>query len=271
MYDAVDHLIMPELPEVEMARMLVQDRLKGRLVKSLDIKDPKMLTVGSEHAMREAFIGQRVGDAHRHGKNLLIRIGEDHLYIHLGMSGSLHLVDDREVTPHERLRLGLGDRALVLDDPRRFGRFGLYHRLEDLLIEKDLGPDALTISDKVFVSRMAGRRGSIKPLLLDQSLIAGVGNLYADETLFQEGLHPATKADALSGTDMARLGKRVREVLEASISVRTEFSRLPEGFLLRDRREGAPCPRCSTALEAIRIGGRTTILCPECQSLRTNP
>ncbi len=271
MYDAVVRVIMPELPEVEMARMLVQDRLNGKRVASLQVKDHKMLTNGSERTMREAFIGRSVGDAHRHGKNLLVRIGDDHLFIHLGMSGSLHLVDDRETTPHERLRLGLDEGALVLDDPRRFGRFGLYHRLEDLLTERDLGPDALTMSDKVFVSQMAGRRGSIKPLLLDQSLIAGVGNLYADETLFQEHLHPATKADTIPEANMARLGKRVRKVLEASISVRTEFSRLPEGFLLRDRREGAACPRCSTELAAIRIGGRTTILCPECQSLRTKP
>lgn len=268
MYDAVDYVRMPELPEVEMARRFVEERLIGRRVASLDVKDGKMLANASERSMKNVFIGNTVDDAYRHGKNLLVKIGDHHLHIHLGMSGSLHLVNDRENTSHERFRLGLDEGALVLDDPRRFGRFGIYHRIEDLIMEKELGPDALTVPEKVFVSRLEDRRGSIKPLLLDQSIIAGVGNLYADEALFQERLHPATRADSLSITEMARLGKRIRKVLDASISVRTELSRLPEGFLLRDRREGAPCPRCATALMAIRIGGRTTILCPACQSHR---
>lgn len=257
---------MPELPEVEMARRFVEKHLTGKRVNSLEILDKKMLASGSEREMKEAFLGRTIGEAHRHGKHLLVRIGEDHLYIHLGMSGSLHLMKDGERAPHERFRLGLDGCALVLDDPRRFGRFGLYHRTEDLLAERGLGPDALTISEKAFVSRMTGRRGSIKPLLLDQGVIAGVGNLYADEALFQERLHPTAKADAIPAKDMARLGRRIRSVLEASISVGTDFDRLPEGYLLRDRREGASCPRCGTGLEVLRVGGRTAVLCPRCQS-----
>lgn len=256
---------MPELPEVEMARRFVEDHLKGRTVCSLELLDRKMLASGSERDMEEAFLGRTVGEAHRHGKHLLVRIGEDHLYIHLGMSGSLQMMRDGERTPHERFRLGLDEGALALDDPRRFGRFGIYHRTEDLLREKGLGPDALTVSEKTFASRMSGRRGSIKPLLLDQGVIAGVGNLYADEALFQEGLHPSIKADAIPAKDMARLGRQVRSVLETSISVGTDFAQLPPGFLLRDRREGAPCPRCGTGLVTLRIGGRTAVLCPRCQ------
>ncbi len=259
---------MPELPEVEIARRFVRDRLIGKRVTSIDVLDSRMLARSSERSMRAAFLERTVDDAIRHGKNLLVKIGDDHLYLHLGMSGSLHMVDEDGHTSHERLRLGLDEGALVLDDPRRFGRFGLYHDIEDMLADKGLGPDALTVSDKEFVSRMAGRKSSIKPLLLDQGIIAGVGNLYADEVLFQEQLHPATKANAIARTDMARLGKRIRKVLETSISVRTDFSRLPEGYLLRDRREGAPCPRCATELVVIRVGGRTTVLCPSCQSQR---
>lgn len=259
---------MPELPEVEMARRFVDEHLRGKRVTSLEVLDGRMLACGSETAMREAFLGQTVIRAHRHGKHLLIMIGEDHLYIHLGMSGSLHLMDEGGRSSHERLRLGLDEGDLVLNDPRRFGRFGIFHSVDDLLAEKNLGPDALTVSDRLFVSRMSGRRGSLKPLLLDQSFIAGVGNLYADESLFQERLHPALKTENLSEKDLVRLARRVRRVLETSISVRTEFSRLPEDFLLRDRREGAPCPHCSTALVAIRLGGRTTVLCPKCQNQR---
>jgi len=129
----------------------------------------------------------------------------------------------------------------------------------------------LSVSDEEFVSRLVGRKGSLKPTLLDQSVVAGVGNLYADETLFQERLHPATRTDSLSTREKAALGMRIREVLETSISVRTDFSLLPDGYLLRDRRERAPCPRCEAELEAIQIGGRTTVFCPACQSLRAEP
>lgn len=251
-----------------MARRFVDERLRGRMVTSLEVLDRKMLVSGSERAMRGSFLSQPVVGTHRHGKHLLIRIGDDLLYIHLGMSGSLHIIKDGENTSHQRFRLGLDDCALVLDDPRRFGRFGLYHRTEELLAERGLGPDALTLSDRAFASRMAGRRGSIKPLLLDQGIVAGVGNLYADEALFQEGLHPAAKADGISKRKMEGLGRRVRCVLETSISVGTDFDRLPIGFLLRDRREGAPCPRCGNGLEALRVGGRTAILCSRCQPLR---
>ncbi|HNU35336.1 MAG TPA: DNA-formamidopyrimidine glycosylase family protein, partial [Methanomassiliicoccales archaeon] len=209
---------MPELPEVEMARRFVEEHLKGSRVTSLDILDGRMLISGSEREMRREFLGRTVGKVYRHGKHLLIEIGENQLHIHLGMSGSLHLVADGEHTTHERFRLDLEEGTLVLDDPRRFGRIGTYNRTDDLLAEKGLGPDALTVSDKVFVSRMADRRGSIKPALLDQSVIAGVGNLYADEALFQERLHPVTKVDSLSSEEMAKLERRVRRVLEASIA-----------------------------------------------------
>lgn len=258
---------MPELPEVEMARRFVEENLMGHPVTCLEVLDEKMLVCGCERAMRDAFLGMAVGRPHRHGKHLLVRIGEDYLYIHLGMSGSLHLLGSGESTKHTRFRMCLDMGDLVLDDPRRFGRFGVYHRIGDLIDERGLGPDALTVPDRVFASRMTGRRGSIKPLLLDQGVISGVGNLYADEALFQEGIHPATRADKISGEDLTRLAERVRKILETSIGVGTDFSSLPEGYLLRDRREGAPCPRCATGLVAIRLGGRTTVMCPSCQAL----
>lgn len=251
-----------------MARMFLEENLKGRRIVSLDVLDTKMLASGSEINMREAFVGRTADGVRRHGKHLLIKIGDDHLYMHLGMSGSLHILERDERSPHQRFRLGLDGETLVLEDPRRFGRLGIYHRMEDLLNERGLGPDALTVSDRVFVSLMANRSGSIKPLLLDQRVVAGVGNLYADEVLFQERLHPATKVNALSREEMAGLGRSIRMVLKTSIGVRTDLSRLPEGYLLRDRRVGAPCPRCGGALSSLQIGGRRAVFCQVCQSRR---
>jgi len=261
-------MLMPELPEVEMARMLVQYRLRERQVITVEVLDDKMMANCSADLLKAALQGGTVGEARRHGKNLLVGVGSTHLYVHLGMSGEISVVSEGVHTPHERLRLGIGDGFLVLDYPRRFGRFGLYRSIRDLIADKGLGPDALTVPGEEFASRMEGRKGSIKPLLLDQGIIAGVGNLYADEALFQERLHPAVKVNALSRNELIGLGERVRNVLETSIAVRTDLSRLPDGHLLRDRREGALCPRCGTVLGCMRIGGRTTVLCPGCQSER---
>ncbi|MHC1680984.1 MAG: Fpg/Nei family DNA glycosylase [Methanomassiliicoccales archaeon] len=261
---------MPELPEVEMARDIAHRNLLNSQVRQVEVLDPRMLKDITPDALVRKLRNQDIVGTGRHGKNLFVCFNEGALYIHLGMSGSISFSEDTDWhSPHERLRIIADRGVMILDDPRRFGRFGLVRSMDHLIADNELGPDALTVPDKVFISRLEGRKGSIKPLLLDQRVVAGVGNLYADEALFQERLHPTTKIDSISRTELARLGKRIRTVLESSISVRTDFSRLPEGYLLRDRREGAPCPRCATELVAIRVGGRTTVLCPACQSHRT--
>ncbi len=253
-----------------MARDIVHRNLLNSKVLRAEVLDPRMLKDITPDALSKKLRNQEVVGTGRRGKNLFVCFNGGALYIHLGMSGSVSFREDTDQhSPHERLRIVVDRGVLIMDDPRRFGRFGWVRSMDHLISEYDLGPDALTVPDKVFVSRLEGRKGSIKPLLLDQRVVAGVGNLYADEALFQERLHPSSKADTLSRTELARLGKRIRGVLETSLSVRTDFSQLPEGYLLRDRREGAPCPRCASDLVAIRVGGRTTILCPACQMYRS--
>ncbi|HNU36089.1 MAG TPA: DNA-formamidopyrimidine glycosylase family protein [Methanomassiliicoccales archaeon] len=263
---------MPELPEVEMARKLVNGSMLHLRVLATEVLDPGMLQEVAPEAVVRVLQDKEVVGTARHGKNLFICFRDGALHIHLGMSGSISYEDDADRhSPHERLRLVMDRGVMILDDPRRFGRIGWVPSVGHLVSNKGLGPDALSVSDEEFVSRLVGRKSSIKPTLLDQSVVAGVGNLYADETLFQERLHSATRTDSLSTREKAALGMRIREVLETSISVRTDFSLLPDGYLLRDRRERAPCPRCEAELEVIRIGGRTTVFCPACQSLRAEP
>jgi len=253
-----------------MARDIAHRNLLNSKVLQVEVLDPRMLKGITPDALARKLRNQKAVGTGRRGKNLFVCFNQGALYIHLGMSGSISFIEDTDWhSSHERLRITVDRGVMILDDPRRFGRFGWGRSMEHLISENALGPDALTVSDEEFCSRLQGRRGSIKPLLLDQSVVAGVGNLYADEALFQEMLHPGTKARTLSRTEMAKLGKRIRKVLETSIAVRTEFSKLPDGFLLRDRRERAPCPRCGVGLETLRIGGRTTIICPRCQSPRT--
>lgn len=261
-------MAMPELPEVEMARRLVKESIVEGRVTSIDVLDSRMVVKGNVEEMRRAFLLQRVKGTYRHGKNLLIEIGKALLYLHLGMSGSLNVLKTDEHTTHERLRVVVGKRALVLDDPRRFGSCGLYMSEEEFLSEKGLGPDALEISEEEFAIRMAGRRRAVKTALMDQRTVAGIGNLYADEILFQEKVHPAERTDSLSMDELRNLGIMVRKVLGTSIAVHADLSQLPEGYLLRGRNKGEPCPRCATPLDSVRIGGRTTVLCPKCQRFR---
>jgi formamidopyrimidine-DNA glycosylase len=258
---------MPELPEVEMARRLVDRHAVGARVVGVEVRDPRMMESDGVEEFKGRFVGNTVKGTARHGKNLFLDLGTGLIHVHLGMSGSLHfLADERDRTDHERLRLVLDRGALVLEDPRRFGRFGHARGVAEYVTERGLGPDALTITDDEFIARIGGRRRAIKPLLMDQGVLAGVGNLYADETLFQEMVHPRTIAVDLSTRKLARLRRRINEVLTTSIDLGTDFARLPDGYLLKRRGAGCHCPRCGSELETVHVGGRTAIICPACQS-----
>lgn len=258
---------VPELPEVETARRQLRREITGaRVVKALAL-DPKMCENIGPGELERGLTGKIVEGIERHGKNLFLDLGGSMLHIHLGMSGSLHVLSgwDRRMT-HERLRLELDSGTMVFDDPRRFGRYGLTGSVEDFVAKKGLGPDALSVDGRVLLERLNARRGTIKPLLLDQRVVAGIGNLYADELLFQLRVHPRTPVAALSPSRIEAMGERGREVLRASIEAGTDFSLLPDGYLLRDRSGGAPCPRCSAPLTTLKVGGRTSVICPACQA-----
>ena len=196
------------------------------------------------------------------------------------MSGNLILLGASEpVEPHTHLRVALeDDLELRFVDARKFGRvylFGSSDELDDFLAER-LGPDSLVeLDEKGLAARLRGRKARLKPLLLDQSFLAGVGNLYADEALWESRLHPLRSADSLSVREAYRLARAIRRVLTAAIERRgTSFStyRDSEGqpgenqdFLNVYGREGQPCPRCGTPIRRIVIGQRSAFFCPRDQ------
>jgi formamidopyrimidine-DNA glycosylase len=255
---------VPELPEVESARRYLHERALNRRIEGIIVLDPKMLE-GDRDEFASKVLCRKVVGTGRHGKHLFLMLDRGALRIHLGMSGSVHLVEDDEITPHQRLRLRLDRCSIVLDDPRRFGRFQYVDGIPPFVRERGLGPDALSIDEDQFISRAAGRKKAIKSVLLDQSILAGVGNLYADEVLFQERVVPSNPTASLGDDDLSSICRRVGEVLRASIAVESDFSSLPTGYLLRERRRDGRCPRCGQELRTIMVGGRTTIFCPSCQ------
>jgi formamidopyrimidine-DNA glycosylase len=224
--------------------------------------------------------GRCILDVRRRGKWLLFALdGEQWLLTHLRMSGRL-VVEAAEAPedPHARVILHLDDgRRLRFSDPRKFGRMALVDDLEVIL--GDLGPDPLdpALTPQRLWEMLQTRRVRLKILLMDQRFLAGLGNIYADEALWEAGLHPLRCSDTLNEEEAERLHRAIRRVLEAAIA--RQGTTLPDQrYLLPDGRpgefarhlsaygrEGQPCPRCGAPIARIRLGGRGTHFCPLCQ------
>jgi len=252
---------MPELPEVDMFGRMIAARADGRAIERIQA-DPSVLSVPIRRLRRAE--GRRVGTVIRHGKRLFIRAGDGFITLHFGMTGS-PVMD--QGARHERARITLDDGFIALDDPRKLGRIGFAPSVEGFLSGHGIGPDALEMSEEEFVREFSRGRAPAKAAIMDQSRVAGIGNLYSDEALLQSGIHPLTRLDVLGRGDLERLHRNARAVLEASIAAGSDFGSLPESFLLRDRSAGSPCPLCGRPLSSTRAAGRTSVLCQSCQPL----
>jgi formamidopyrimidine-DNA glycosylase len=178
------------------------------------------------------------------------------------MTGDLVPFADRMVPRFARVLFRFaGGGGLAFTDMRKFGSIALAASPQAYLAEKGVGPDALLTGPGAFVTRAGARRAPIKAVLLDQGLLAGVGNLYADEALFQAAVHPSTPAWRLDSAQLRRLHGTVRRVLARAVAIEADWARLPSSWLLPVRDAG-PCPHCGGPLRRLRIGGRTSVFCP---------
>jgi formamidopyrimidine-DNA glycosylase len=156
---------------------------------------------------------------------------------------------------------------LAYEDMRKFGAIGIVASIGRFVKMKRLGPDALQVGKQEFMTRIRKHNRAIKTVLLDQKVIAGIGNLYADEVLFQSRILPLKPAKGLSAKEAEAIAKNTRKVLLASVRVASNFDQLPKGFMLPVRRPGAHCPRGNGRMESLKVNGRTTFYCPSCQSI----
>jgi len=186
------------------------------------------------------------------------------------MTGSLQYLKRDEETPKTaRVIFRFADNCrLAFDDQRKFGEIELIEDVDEFLQTRGLGPDALEISLSLFKAIVGKHRGAVKAILLNQQLIAGIGNLYADEILFRARMPPAIEAARLSDKDLNRFFRSTRYVLEKAIALKTDFNRLPKSWLLTHRGKRGRCPRCGRALKLATIGGRTSWFCGHCQKRR---
>ncbi|MFQ5773603.1 MAG: DNA-formamidopyrimidine glycosylase [Kiloniellaceae bacterium] len=265
---------MPELPDVESFRRYLDATSLHRRIAHVHVADARILHGISARGLHRRLTGRRMEATRRHGKHLLARLDDaTWLTLHFGMTGRLKAFEDMADDPrYDRVRFDFEDgNHLAYENRRMLGRVGMADNVEAFIKAEGLGPDALdpAFDEAAFAAAVGKRRGLAKAALMDQTLLAGVGNIYADEILFQAGLHPKAKLQDLDAARLARLYRTMRAVLQTAIDrgagSEELVERLPPSYLLPHREKGAKCPRCGGAIQVLKISGRSACFCPRCQ------
>ncbi|MDS1030750.1 DNA-formamidopyrimidine glycosylase [Bacillota bacterium LX-D] len=273
---------MPELPEVETVRRSLEKRLLGRKIKKVNIFMPKLIKIPGPEDFERGLEGARIDALKRRGKYLLICLSTGFIWVtHLRMTGQLiYSRPNDEVQKHTHLifELDNGDQLRYVDI-RRFGTIYLLKPEEFSLVKglRELGPEPLgdDFSFEKFSNELKNKKGKLKQLLLDQRFIAGIGNIYADEILFDAGLQPERLANTLNDDELQKLYRSIRSVLQLGIANRgTSMRNYVDGdgrtgdfqkLLKVYGKGGQPCPKCGRILLKQRVGGRSSCYCKHCQ------
>ncbi|MFW5914560.1 MAG: Fpg/Nei family DNA glycosylase [Thermoplasmatota archaeon] len=258
---------MPELPEVESFRRYISNTCLHKTIDGVRVSDDRILGDLQEVELRSALLERRFDKARRHGKYLGLLTGERALVLHFGMSGFPRYY--KRGSPHHA-RLILDFRSgyhLALSCQRLFCRLHLADSLEAFVQAKGLGVDALSgsLGQGKFMEIMSSHRGKLKPALMDQSLVAGIGNIYSDEILFQARLPPTVRLEDLDRDDLKEVYRRMKEVLRTAVDGNARFDELPGDYIVPHRHGDGKCPVCGRPLESVKVSGRTAIYCPRCQ------
>lgn len=272
---------MPELPEVETIRRCLRDggpansSISGKQIESAQVLWTRTLAAPGVAEFCARLPGQVITDVNRRGKFLIFDLSRDVLLVHLRMSGDLVVeAQDTPPAPHHRLLINFSDGLrLAFNDTRKFGRVWLVQNANEVLA--GLGPEPLEpeFTAQWLHQNLHKTRRQLKPLLLDQAFLAGLGNIYADEALHQARLHPLTPASRVSPQQAERLWQAIRDVLEEGI--RRNGASIDwvyrggdfQNYFRVYRRTGQPCLECGMHIQRILVGQRATHYCPNCQPL----
>ncbi len=274
---------MPELPEVETVMRGLKARALGRSIAAVEVRHPGAIA-GAPEDFSRSLAGRTIAAVERKGKALALELtAQDglpprYLLIRLGMTGQVTVnPPDAPLEPHTHVRLRLDDerKELRFRDPRRFGRMRSCSCEEKEKIFRQLGPDARQMTEGEFLAAARGRKGAIKSWLMNQQLLAGLGNIYADEALFVARIHPLAQPGRISEDKARALFKAVKQVLERAVNLQgtsirdyIDIEGRPGNFAARLRvyqRTGEPCRRCKTKIRRMVIAGRSSHFCPHCQ------
>lgn len=273
---------MPELPEVENVGRALRENLKGRRLDGMQVAFGGVLKP-SPAKVRSAIVGKRLRDVRRHGKYLILDFAADddrnsdhaYLMIHLRMTGQIFVLDGYLPDQHVHLTFDFEGKRVHYRDVRKFGRLELVDDPVRPSAIAHVGPDMLSVKLPEWRQRIAHRKAPIKALLLDQTIAAGLGNIYVDESLFLAGVHPLARPCDLEPERLAEVLRRARQVLKLAVNHGgttflnfTDFHGRPGNFRRRLRvygRAGQGCRDCGAKLESLRVAGRSSVFCPRCQ------
>jgi len=274
---------MPELPEVETVRRSLEPLIKNRAICQVDLRWPGLLKE-TRLATLQGLVGSRFLRVRRRGKTLLLDLDRAQtMLFHLKMTGQLFLTSAAEpIDKHDRLILKL-DSLLELRfrDSRKFGYLMIFPTAAEAKVNplSSLGPEPDSVTLEQFISLLSGHKGKIKPLLLRQDIIAGIGNIYADEILYRARINPEKPTSQLNRAEFSRVYESMKEILSRAIryrgtTVRTYRDGLGEQGDYQRRlqvygREGKKCPACGQPIERKKVGGRSSFFCPRCQRLKS--
>ena len=275
---------MPELPEVETVKEALNQTVKGQTIKEIELRYAPMVKNMSAAEFKEKLINQTIQAVSRRGKYLVFHFDDYQLLSHLRMEGKYFYVDsDFELNPHVHVIFTLENgKRLLYQDTRKFGTYHLYDKAIDLETTAPfqvlgLEPFATEFTPSYVKEKIQNKKKPIKSLLLDQTVVCGLGNIYVDEVLYRARLHPLTSSSELTDKDIENVVKYTVEVLARAIelggtTIRTfrsshGVSGTFQNELLVHQRKGENCYECHTPIEKIKVGGRGTYFCPTCQKL----
>jgi len=265
---------MPELPDVEGFKRTLAKTALGKTINRVVVNDARILNKLAVRTFVSRLQGAKLVAARRHGKHLMAQIDRGGwLTLHFGMTGALQFVaEPDDEPPFTRVRLDFaGDGSLAYMNKRMIGRVGLADDAADFIAAEKLGADALDggFDLDAFKTAVRGTERDVKSVLMDQEVLAGIGNIYSDEILFQARINPAERMDGLAPAVLKRLYLQMRDVLKTAVArgagSEQFIERMPKGSLLPERKKGGHCPRCGSPLKISKVGGRTAYCCPRCQ------
>ena len=258
---APNSLPMPELPEVHTVQLYFNGTSLHQKIADVRVHDDHIIRNISGEAFRTHLLGRTFTGSYRRGKYFFPTLDNGHhLQLHLGMSGDLKFFHEPEEEPkHSRFRFDFeAGGHLAFDCPRKLARVLYLENLAGYLDSIGLGEDALRIGEDAFLAKMEGRKGAVKAFLMNQNLIAGIGNLYADEICYQAGVHPASVTGNIDQPTRRLIFRKMREILTYAVNRQAHYRDYPADWLWQWRKEGHPSPDGGGRVAKTVIGGRTT-------------
>ncbi len=258
---------MPELPEVETFKRYLDKTSLKQSIKDIQVTDSRILNTEKKELV-DTLEGKRFESSIRHGKYLLVYLKPRFLVMHFGMSGDLEYFDNKDDPPKFSKVIFKFNNGfnLAYISIRMFGKVSIANSIEEFIENKKLGPDAYKMTLEEFQEAVQRRKAIAKNALLNQSFIAGVGNIYSDEILFRTKIHPKTNINTLSESKVKELYTNIKDVLEFGIRKKGDLSTYPNEFLIPHRKKEEKCPTCNSDITRFEISGRHGFFCPSCQS-----